>query len=214
MSQPARRAEDLLAAPGYARRPLGEFLSALAAPEPAPGGGAAAAVSVALAAALAAMAARLSGEQLYDAAALAERADRLRERALRLAADDAAAYEALLEARRLPGGACRDQELRHATERAADVPLEISESAREAAALAARLAGEGNPNLRGDSVTAAYLAEGAAHSAAELVSLNVGEEDWRSARARSVGEDATALARCAGRHRTHETNTRPPPRGG
>lgn len=213
MSQPARRIEAP-AAPDYAAMPLGEFLEAVAAPGPAPGGGAAAAVSVSLAAALAAMAARLSDEQLYDADTLAERADRLRERALRLAADDSAAYEALLAARRMPDGAEGEEAVQRATERAADVPLEISEAAREAAGLAAELAGEGNPNLRGDAVTAAYLAEGAAHSAAELVSLNVGDEDWRAGRARRVREETTALARCAGRHRPQETNTRPPPRGG
>ena len=43
----------------------------------------------------------------------------------------------------------------------------------EVAELAARLAVAGNPNLRGDSVTAALLAEASARSAACLVDINV-----------------------------------------
>jgi len=40
--------------------------------------------------------------------------------------------------------------------------------------MAARVAAAGNPNLRGDAVTAALLAAGAARSAACLVDINVG----------------------------------------
>jgi hypothetical protein len=39
--------------------------------------------------------------------------------------------------------------------------------------MAARVAGAGNPNLRGDSISAAVLAEAAARSAAALVDINV-----------------------------------------
>jgi len=39
--------------------------------------------------------------------------------------------------------------------------------------MAAWVAGAGNPNLRGDSVTAALLAEASARSAACLVDINV-----------------------------------------
>lgn len=214
MSQPARSAENTLAAQDYAAMLLGEFLDALAASEPAPGGGAAVAISVSLAAALAGMSARLSGEHLAEAPALADRADRLRGRAARLARADAEAYGSLLAARRLPGVyPDREDALHRATERAADVPLQISEAAREAAGLAARLARDGNPNLRGDAVTAACLAEGASRSAAALVSINAGDGDWRARRARRMFEETAALARCAAGKSgtTHESNTRPPP---
>lgn len=213
MSEPGRSPEDSLTVPDYAAIPLGEFLDAVAAAEPAPGGGAAAAVSVALAAALSGMSARLSGEQLYDAPALADRADRLRGRAARLAGDDAGAYESLLAARRLPRGPEREAAAHGAAERAAAVPLEIAEAARETAGLAAQFAAEGNPSLRGDAVTAACLAEGAARSAAELVSINAGEDDWRAVRARRMCEETAALARCAlGKPRlVHGITPRQPP---
>jgi len=38
------------------------------------------------------------------------------------------------------------------------VPLQLCELAGQTAALAARLATDGNPNLRGDAITAALLA--------------------------------------------------------
>ena len=137
MSDPARNGGDR--SPDYAAMPLGEFLEATATSKPAPGGGGAAAVSVALAAALAGMSARLSGDYLAEAPDLADRADRLRERALSLAAEDAEAYGSLLAARRLSPGPERDEAVRRATEHATDVPLRIAETAREAAAISARL---------------------------------------------------------------------------
>lgn len=214
MSEPARNGETQRTAPDYAAMPLGEFLEATATSKPAPGGGGAAAVSVALAAALAGMSARLSGDYLAEAPDLADRADRLRERASRLASDDAQAYEELLAARRIsrdePG---REEAVRRATESATDVPLEIAETAREAAAISVRLATDGNPNLRGDAITAASLAEAAARSAAELAAINTGEDDWRADRARRIVEESAALARCAfARTKTvQEVNSRPPP---
>ena len=211
MSDPARNGSDR--SPHYAAMPLGEFLEEMASPTPAPGGGGAAAISVALAAALAGMSARLSGEQLAEAPDLAERADRLRERASRLASDDAEAYEGLLAARRLSHGAEREEAVCRATERSTGVPLRIAEAAREAAAISARLAADGNPNLRGDAITAASLAEAAARSAAELAAINATEDDWRAARARRISEESAALARCAfARTKTvQEVHTRPPP---
>ena len=199
--------------PDYAAMPLGDFLEATAAATPAPGGGGAAAVSVALAASLSGMSARLSGEQMA-APEMADRADRLRERASQLAAEDAKAYKELLAARRIP---CEEPEredaVRRAAEHATDVPLRIAEIAREAAAISARLATDGNPNLRGDAITAASLAEAAARSAAELAAINAAGDDWRAARARRISEESAALARCAfARTKTvQEVHTRPPP---
>ena len=63
--------------PGYLDLPLRVFLGLLADDQPAPAGGAAAALGVALAASLCAMAARLSGRQLPEAAELAAEAGRL-----------------------------------------------------------------------------------------------------------------------------------------
>jgi methenyltetrahydrofolate cyclohydrolase len=153
-----------------------DFLDLLAAREPAPGGGGAAALTGALGAGLVAMAARFSDPQLPAAADVARQADELRERAAGLADQDAAAYRAVLDAYRLPAdgdGGERRRRIAAALHGAAAVPLEIAEIAAQVAGLAARVAGGGNPNLLGDTVAAAHLAEASARSAAALVDINV-----------------------------------------
>ena len=181
-----------------------EFLDLLAARVPAPGGGGAAAVTCALAAGLVAMAARFSDAQLPGAADVARQADRLRERAAGLADQDAAAYQAVLDAYRLPRdggeGSERRRRIEAALRGAAAVPLEIAEIAAQVAGLAAHVAAAGNPNLRGDTVTAARLAEAAARSAAALVDINValgplpGDLPRRAAGAVATAQAAAARA--------------------
>lgn len=132
---------------------------------------------LALAAALCAMAARFS-PRLVSAREIAATADRLRERAIRLAADDAFAFAAVLEARRLPAGtdaALRKEVLATAMAQAVAVPLEVSEIGAEVARLAAEVASAGNPNLLGDALTAIVLAEAAAAAAATLVEINLSD---------------------------------------
>jgi formiminotetrahydrofolate cyclodeaminase len=160
--------------PDYTELPLARFLDMVASREPAPGGGASAAVAVALAAALTAMAARFSTEHLDDAGMVADRAEELRSRVMLLAQADAAAYGRVLDAYRIP----RDDEerrrkIREALSDAADVPLSVAEVGAEVAGNAGRLAEAGNPNLRGDAVTATILARAAVHAAATLVEINV-----------------------------------------
>jgi methenyltetrahydrofolate cyclohydrolase len=157
-------------------QPVGQFLEQVAARTPAPGGGGAAAVTAALAAGLVAMAARFSQAQLADAGQIASRADVLRRRATELVTEDGQAYGRVLDAFALPrdaGTGERDERIRAALQRAAAVPGEMARIAAEVAGMAARLATEGNPNLRGDSVSAAILAEASARSAACLVDINV-----------------------------------------
>ena len=155
---------------------LETFLERLASDDPAPGGGAAAAVAAALSAALVGMAARLSTDHVDDAAAIATTADELRQAALTLADEDAAAYRRVLSAYRLPhdtNPAARHREIREALEAATAVPLEVARLAAEAAILGGRLADAGNPNLEGDASAAVLLARAAAQAAARLVELNV-----------------------------------------
>jgi formiminotetrahydrofolate cyclodeaminase len=174
------------AVPNYAELPLGRFMDMVASREPTPGGGASAAVAVALAAALTAMAARFSADHLADAETIADRAEELRNRVMPLAQADAAAYGRVLDAYRTP----RDDEkrrrrIREALSEAADVPLSIAEVGVEVAGNAARLVEEGNPNLRGDAVTAAALAKAGVRAAATLVEINVsagGADDDRLSR--------------------------------
>jgi len=161
--------------PDYAGLPLGRFLDMVASREPAPGGGASAAVAVALAAALAGMAARFSTDQLADADRIADSAEGLRSRVMPLARADAAAYGRVLDAYR---SSRDDEEGRHrkvldALSEAADVPLAIAEIGAEVAGISARLAKDGNPNLRGDAVTATALAGAGVRAAAVLVEINV-----------------------------------------
>ncbi len=186
------------AAANYMEAPLGEFLDLVASREPAPGGGASAAVAVALAAALSGMAARFSTEHLADADALAGRADGLRGEVVLLARADAVAYGRVLDANRAPrdvGEEERRQRIREALTEAAEVPLSIAEIGAEVAGISARLAEEGNPNLRGDAVTAVALAGAGVRAAATLVEINVsagGADDGRLSRAGELLATAAA----------------------
>ena len=161
--------------PNYAELPLGRFIDMVASREPAPGGGASAAVAVALAAALTAMAARFSADHLADAETIADKAEELRSRVMPLAQADAAAYGRVLDAYRTPrdDDEKRRRRIREALSEAADVPLSIAEVGVEVAGNAARLVEEGNPNLRGDAVTAAVLAGAGVRAAVTLVEINV-----------------------------------------
>jgi methenyltetrahydrofolate cyclohydrolase len=181
---------------------LGAFLDQAAARQPAPGGGSAAALTAALAAGLTAMAARFSAAQAGDSEELAIQADRLRHRAAGLIDEDARAYQAVLDTRR--GRAAGSSMAREAMQHAAIVPLQICELAGQTATLAARLATDGNPTLRGDAITAALLAEAAGRSAASLVRINVAAgapDDGLSRRA----AHATFQARAAVRELDHFT---------
>jgi formiminotetrahydrofolate cyclodeaminase len=182
-------------------QPLGQFLDQVAARSPAPGGGGAAAMTGAVAAGLVAMAARFSAAQLPDAEELAARADQLRHRAAELVDEDAQAYTRVLDAFALARDAAgRDQQVREALQVAAAKPREMTQIAAEVAEMAARVAGAGNPNLRGDSVTAALLAEASARSAACLVDINVtlgGLGNEVSLQAAEAVSAAAAAARAA-----------------
>ena len=165
----------------YLELPLERFLEILAAREPVPGGGGAAAVSVALGTALAAMAARYSNGRLDDAGQLARKADELRVEVQSLIEKDAAAYSRVLEIYRSE----ERSGLGEALSVAADVPLSIAIAGAAVAELGVVIAKHGNPNLRGDAVTAVLLAESGARAASLLVNLNLDLahiEDERRAR--------------------------------
>ena len=181
---------------GYLDEPLCAFLDQIAAREPAPGGGAAAAMTVAMAAALVAMAARFSASHLDSAADLCTHAEMLRARVAPLAQADANAYQQVIEAMRLPGkpnakaAKARNLAIRKALDQAAEVPLRVAELGADVATLAATLARDGNPNLRGDAITAAQLAAAGTRAAATLVTINVGATDPRALRAQRLADAA------------------------
>jgi methenyltetrahydrofolate cyclohydrolase len=129
-------------------------------------------VATALAAALVEMAANFADGR-DDAFA---RAGELRTRALELAEIELHAYEPVLEALRLPrGDPERADRVSAAQTEASKSPLEIARIAADLAELAADLAQGGNPNLSGDAIAGALLAEAAAQAAARLVAINLSE---------------------------------------
>ena len=183
--------------PAGSRRPardqtLAEYTELLASALPVPGGGSAAAVAGSLGASLVAMVARLcEGRPVFDVHQATiemalEAGDRLRDRFLELADEDAAAYGAFNAARRLPKEtdaqrANRDRTLAEAARRASEVPLECVGACLELAAIAEQLAGRSNPNASSDLGVAVLLAGAAGEAAAANVFVNlpsVDDQDW------------------------------------
>ena len=185
--------DDMLAAP------LGDVLAHFASEVPSPAGGSAAAIAVALGAGLTAMCARNSRDSWSEARGATAQAETLRARIEPLAQADAEAYEGALTAFRLPE--LLEPEVRNATlgvalERAAAIPLAIAEVGADVADLAATLAEHGNPEVRGDAVAGAVLAEAGTRAAAHLVRINLGaaSDDLRVARAAASAEAAARSA--------------------
>ena len=170
--------------------PVGRFLDALSATTPDPGGGAVAALAVTLAAGLCAMTAGLSGRHLATAEPLAEQARLLRDRAALLAQADAEAYRAVLAAMRARDG------LADALSQACAVPMQVAEIGTQVAAVAAAVAAEGNPSVRGDAIAGALLAAAGSRAAAALVRINLAGagSDGRPVRAERLAAEAGRLA--------------------
>jgi formiminotetrahydrofolate cyclodeaminase len=191
----------MTAEPPYLDLPVARFLGLLAGPEPAPSGGGAAALAVSMAASLCAMTARLSTRQLStdDAKTLVHDTERIAATAASLIQADAGSYAAVIAARRSAGP--KSEQAAAALAAAADVPMEIIELAVPVARAAARLAADGNPNLRGDAITGALLAAAGARSAAVLVDINLAArpDDGRPAHAARRAAEAAALAAAAER---------------
>jgi methenyltetrahydrofolate cyclohydrolase len=182
--------------------PLADVLGHIASEVPSPAGGSAAAIAVAMGASLTAMCARNSRDEWPEARGATAQAETLRARIEPLAQADAEAYEAALTAFRLPE--MLEPEVRNATlgvalERAAAIPMAISEVGADVADLAANLAESGNSQVRGDAVAGALLAEAGTRAAAHLVRINLGAppEDVRVTRAEANAEAATRSVRRA-----------------
>jgi formiminotetrahydrofolate cyclodeaminase len=139
------------------------------------------------------MAAGLSVAQLDDAAELALIARDLCDRAAGLAQADAAAYGAVLSAKRDRDAEPEEKRRRveQALVEATEVPLQLMELGAAVCELAARIAEEGNANLLGDAVAAALLAEAAVRADGALVVNNLGTAPDRE----RLGRSARALAR-------------------
>ncbi|MGC8873080.1 MAG: glutamate formimidoyltransferase [Chloroflexia bacterium] len=163
-----------------------EFLSLVAAGTPAPGGGSVAALAGALAAALGRMVANLTlGKKRYAGVAEEVREiegslARLQEELLELVVRDAAAYERILEARRLPKktpeqAEARQQALEEATREAARVPLVTAERTVKVLEFLTRLAAVGNENALTDAAVAAAMGRAAVQGAVHNVRVNAAD---------------------------------------
>ncbi|WP_219462309.1 cyclodeaminase/cyclohydrolase family protein, partial [Nonomuraea rhizosphaerae] len=156
-----------------------DFLALLADRVPAPGGGATAALHAAQAAALLGMVARYTTGDKYaeHAGAVAEvttETDTLRERALRLAEEDAAAFTAVTDAYRLPKGPERSEAIAVALAGAAEPPARVAETAERLVALCELLLPIGNPNVITDVAAASEAGRAALTTARVNVEVNVG----------------------------------------
>ncbi|MGH3864952.1 MAG: cyclodeaminase/cyclohydrolase family protein [Pseudonocardiaceae bacterium] len=171
---------------------IGDFLDQLAARVPAPGGGAAAALSAAQAAALLSMVARYSTGEKYAEhaetirAVLAE-SETMRDRAVTLARDDAAAFTVVAAAYQLPKATPEEQATRaaaiaRALSGAAQPPAATITAAARLVELAETLLPIGNRNVITDVAVAAELARAAASCARLNVEINLAgltDEDAR-----------------------------------
>jgi methenyltetrahydrofolate cyclohydrolase len=120
----------------------------------------------------------------------------LRDRPAPLAQADAEAYRAVIAALRARDAAPGKRQMAAALSQACVVPMEVAEIGAELTAVAAAIAAGGNPNVRGDAVTAALLAAAGSRAAASLVRINLAgaEGDDRPARADRLAAEASRLA--------------------
>jgi formiminotetrahydrofolate cyclodeaminase len=162
---------------------LDVYLAALASREPAPGGGSAATLVGALAAALCAMVARITAAAPKhapvhaDAEAIAAAADELRARFLELRPADEAAFGGVVAAQALPRAtdderATRTAALQRALAHAAEVPLDVAETAVATFALAERTAALRNAHLASDVLCALHFARATLAASGENVRVN------------------------------------------
>ena len=162
----------------------GHFIEALADGAPTPGGGSAAAYSGAMGAALVAMVARLTlGKKKYadvqeQVLSILDKIEVLRKKLTAAVEEDAAAFEKVMSAFRLPKDTqdhqlARTEAIHKATIHAAEIPLETARLSVSVMELACQVAKIGNPNAVTDAGTGAALAQAALTGAGYNVRINV-----------------------------------------
>ena len=172
-------------------RPRSSFVEEVAAATAAPGGGSVAAHAGALGAALVEMVAGLTiGKSKYEGVeaemlAIRVRANKLRLELSQAVEDDAAAFEAVMGAYRLPKVSAEEKRTRQAAihmamMNAAHVPLHTAAAAVEVMELAAKCARDANLNAISDAVSGASMARAALTAAGYNVRINLYEHPDQS----------------------------------
>lgn len=163
---------------------LGSFAELVAAGTPAPGGGSVAAHCGMMAAALGRMVCNLTigkpkfADRVLRLTEVRGAFERLGRRLRELIADDAASFEAVLAAYRLPKEtdeqrAARAESIQAAIGVAVSVPLETAERSFEVLKLLREIADSGNPNAISDVAVGSRLAEVAIKGASYNVAANL-----------------------------------------
>lgn len=161
-----------------------DLLARLATDDPVPGGGSASALAGAMGAALVGMVVALTAgrpaaaDHEDELTELGVRSATLTSELLRLAELDAAAYAAVVAARRLPRGTELERDARQtqvdaATREATLAPLEVARRADEVLGLAERLAPIGGRHAVSDVGVAGLLGAAALRGAAMNVRINL-----------------------------------------
>jgi formiminotetrahydrofolate cyclodeaminase len=166
------------------------FLDTLASDSPAPGGGTAAAISGAMGAALVCMVCRLTiGKKKYatvenEVKAILDKSEPLRARLVQLAAEDTAAFEAVMAAYKLPKESeaekeARDAAVQDALKKATQTPLKTAHACAEVIALSGSITHIGNANAICDAGVASLTALSGLKGAAlnVLINLNTIHDD-------------------------------------
>jgi glutamate formiminotransferase/formiminotetrahydrofolate cyclodeaminase len=161
-----------------------DFVEELASSTPTPGGGSAAAFTGAIGAALVCMVAGLTiGRKKYqdvddEMKDILKHAQSLRVELMQTVDDDAAAFEAVMGAMKLPNEIKAEQSSRTAaleiaTLNAAHVPLHVAKNSLKVMALAVRCAEAGNLNAISDAASGCAIARAALTAAGFNVRINV-----------------------------------------
>jgi formiminotetrahydrofolate cyclodeaminase len=162
-----------------------DFLAELASSSPTPGGGSVAALCGALGASLGSMVCNLTiGKKKYadvenDMKALLGQTERLRVELSELIDEDAAAFDKVMAAMKLPKETDEEKAVRSAAVQdalvdAAMVPLAVMQKCVEVVELSESVAAKGNSNAISDAGVAALVGRAGAHAARLNVLINLG----------------------------------------
>lgn len=187
--EPSKKIIEYVASPKAALvgMKLDAFIDEVSSDSPAPGGGSVSALAGSLGAALAAMVANLTvGKKGYEAvwdsmSALAVRAQGVKDTLCRAIDDDTNAFNAVMEAMKLPKSSDEEKRVRNDAiqagyKMAIDVPLSSAKACIKALELAL-LVIDGNKNSASDAGVAALMAAAGVHGAGLNVLINLGSVD-------------------------------------